>query len=669
MSSDPSIFDPYHKWLGIAPKDQPPHHYRLLGIEAFESDSEVISSAANQRMVFLAGHAQGPYAARAAELVSKVAEARACLLDPQSRAAYDAQMRQRQPKAKTQPIARAQAARAPSAAWRDSPPARPLPKAVATDAPTTSEDVVPAFEPTAATTVSATSRKAQAKRKAAQRQFRFGMVGQIVASIVGLGIGYWLITSYGLLGGGGGEVADRAHAPVQVENNSPSKESTKPRPAKPPTKAVESQPKSDTVPAKTNPDGEPTKTAANSTDKPKEAPPAPRVNPFVQAPAELDLPPLTDGTPAAATTLCKIALPAGAEFSLALKTYITGAKASKVFRFERVDDSSHPSGVPPRWHVLAHGESKADAVKTDAAKTDGAKADGAKAEAASTDALGSEAAKIPVAAFALVGDSLSFAWLPEARSTYADALRNCVLVLRCGTSEKALPLHRCERVEAIHVGMDKNYVLTPLPANELGPPPESLRLQLLQAEQLPPGATIVPDSKQVSGADEIRFVLRSEVPAVELRARLFTSGKNTSIRIAPVMADAAGKPTPFTLERLNSLKQAATKEIADAEKLSATYSQRIKLIEAEIPRLRNTVVATFTQQNKVKAKIGELESESVQKKAEIDRLSKLIPEMKAKLPLFDPLFNAANQVRNSTKLHFRVFYVCEEKEVDVLRAG
>jgi len=33
-------FDPYHKWLGIAPKDQPPHYYRLLGIDPFEGDRE-----------------------------------------------------------------------------------------------------------------------------------------------------------------------------------------------------------------------------------------------------------------------------------------------------------------------------------------------------------------------------------------------------------------------------------------------------------------------------------------------------------------------------------------------------------------------------------------------------------------------------------------------------
>ena len=40
-------FDPYHKWLGILPKDQPPHHYRLLGLETFEDDLQVIEAAAD----------------------------------------------------------------------------------------------------------------------------------------------------------------------------------------------------------------------------------------------------------------------------------------------------------------------------------------------------------------------------------------------------------------------------------------------------------------------------------------------------------------------------------------------------------------------------------------------------------------------------------------------
>ena len=40
------VFDAYHEWLGIAPKDQPPNHYRLLGIDLGESSPDVISNAA-----------------------------------------------------------------------------------------------------------------------------------------------------------------------------------------------------------------------------------------------------------------------------------------------------------------------------------------------------------------------------------------------------------------------------------------------------------------------------------------------------------------------------------------------------------------------------------------------------------------------------------------------
>ena len=43
-------FDPYYKWLAIPPEEQPPHHYRLLGVQRFESDPDVIATAADQRM-------------------------------------------------------------------------------------------------------------------------------------------------------------------------------------------------------------------------------------------------------------------------------------------------------------------------------------------------------------------------------------------------------------------------------------------------------------------------------------------------------------------------------------------------------------------------------------------------------------------------------------------
>jgi len=88
------MFDPYRKWLGIAPKDQPPNHYRLLGVDAFESDLDVIEGAADKQMGFVRQYQSGEHAAQAAQILNELAIARICLLKPASKAAYDAKLRQ-----------------------------------------------------------------------------------------------------------------------------------------------------------------------------------------------------------------------------------------------------------------------------------------------------------------------------------------------------------------------------------------------------------------------------------------------------------------------------------------------------------------------------------------------------------------------------------------------
>ena len=57
------MFDPYYKWLGIPPNEQPPHHYRLLGLQLFERDVEVIEAAANRQMAYVQQRASGGRAA------------------------------------------------------------------------------------------------------------------------------------------------------------------------------------------------------------------------------------------------------------------------------------------------------------------------------------------------------------------------------------------------------------------------------------------------------------------------------------------------------------------------------------------------------------------------------------------------------------------------------
>lgn len=88
-----SSFDPYYKWLGIAPTEQPPNHYRLLGINLFESDPDVIQAAADQRMIHLRSFQTGQHGTLSQKLLNEVSAAKICLLKVDRRAAYDAGLR------------------------------------------------------------------------------------------------------------------------------------------------------------------------------------------------------------------------------------------------------------------------------------------------------------------------------------------------------------------------------------------------------------------------------------------------------------------------------------------------------------------------------------------------------------------------------------------------
>src|SRR6185369_5940446 len=88
-------FDPYYNWLGIPPSEQPANHYRLLGIQLFESHPNVIENAADRQMKHLQSFKIGAKAALSQRLLTEVSAARVQLLDPARKASYDSDLRNR----------------------------------------------------------------------------------------------------------------------------------------------------------------------------------------------------------------------------------------------------------------------------------------------------------------------------------------------------------------------------------------------------------------------------------------------------------------------------------------------------------------------------------------------------------------------------------------------
>lgn len=89
-------FDPYWLWLSIPVSQQPPNHYRLLGLELFESDDEVISSAADRQIAHVSSFQSGEYAELSRKILNELAVARITLLNKEKKAKYDAKLRSEQ---------------------------------------------------------------------------------------------------------------------------------------------------------------------------------------------------------------------------------------------------------------------------------------------------------------------------------------------------------------------------------------------------------------------------------------------------------------------------------------------------------------------------------------------------------------------------------------------
>jgi hypothetical protein len=113
-------FDPYHRWLGISPEHRPPNHYQLLGIPLFESDADVIETAANRQMAHVRSYQHGKHVPWSQQLLNELSTAKLCLLDATKKAQYDAQLKVSRPAASVPPPV------VPT--QRPPPPAEPAPQ-------------------------------------------------------------------------------------------------------------------------------------------------------------------------------------------------------------------------------------------------------------------------------------------------------------------------------------------------------------------------------------------------------------------------------------------------------------------------------------------------------------------------------------------------------------
>ncbi|MCH8924081.1 MAG: hypothetical protein IIA67_13155 [Planctomycetes bacterium] len=204
-------FDAFHEWLGIAPGEQPPNHYRLLGIELFEAKANVIDSAADRQMAHLRTFQTGPRGKLCQELLNQVSSARVTLLDPEKKAAYDLDLEKNQaairgePQTETLPQSQPRVARAVALGLPAAPAsAQPKPVRAAPPAPLQAAVSAPQFSST------------PAHRRASRKQNPPWMAIGIGAAALGVVL---VIAVIAMTSGGGDETA-AVEPSVRLSNSS-----------------------------------------------------------------------------------------------------------------------------------------------------------------------------------------------------------------------------------------------------------------------------------------------------------------------------------------------------------------------------------------------------------------------------------------------------------------
>ena len=89
--------DHYTEWLDIPPGERPPSHYVLLGLDLYESDTEIIRQAADTQMKRIRPRCF-KHPEKGTAILNEIAKARVCLIDQDRKNQYDHLLRHGPPK-------------------------------------------------------------------------------------------------------------------------------------------------------------------------------------------------------------------------------------------------------------------------------------------------------------------------------------------------------------------------------------------------------------------------------------------------------------------------------------------------------------------------------------------------------------------------------------------
>lgn len=691
-------FDPYSRWLGIPPEEQPPTHYRLLGLKAFEDDPNVIRAAAERQLRRIRTFLVGSHLEHCQRLLKEIAAAQACLLDADQKKTYDATLRSQADKSSSKPSELPPALEDeeyrleplpahPDDSMFDLPfPSSPGGAGTAVGAPSGAISSLPVTLPSLS---SASPEKASPPKGLAQsRILRWAASiggGMLTAILVGL--------IFRALG-------------------DPHEASTQPPPAQDATEIAAAVPGESAAPScKDEPAATLPTTAPSTTTGPQAArEPSPYVLPRAapvknpwdsgRSTSGNTSPPSSEDT---STTESGSAGPSGSDAAHASDSSSSSdspvpTTTEPATPFPR---TSFPSQdpfrlLPPRTSiptndgiydlgpVLGQNAGQWRLELQTALANLGGQREFFLASSTTPDPHGigwrisvRPLANAPpgegeavIARFYLEQDRLKFQWASDqTHVSLRPQLLNCIVTLSDGAHQTELILRQPVLKPPAILDLAQKVIHVPLDTPGL-PEPQKLVFYVDNVEQFPEGIQVEPvpgrlqtgESLQVrvpsgtpelSGEIELRFQHQGETPGLYIRSWYRSAGRREELTIEHVQSERN------ILQRKLALDQA---ELKQAE---ATLSRT----QGAIAKAASRQPANVAEATVLGNQIGSLQSQRSKAATSIRRLSKSIPSIQEALQQIRQVEALGNRLHKKARFHGRLCAVCETHEIVLIQIG
>ena len=631
MSED---FDPYYAWLAIPPEEQPPNAYRLLGLRVFESDVDVISTAADRQIAYVRTQCAGPHAQHASRLLSELTAARTLLLENQCRAILDENLRRQSA------IAPGGTGKTHRKSTTDVAPHDEASDSEFTLNPASGRSTSNQF-------TSLAGKMSRGSRR--NHQSRVVVMGHVIASVVGLSLGYlvlcWAHPQFDIL--------DLFHSAPLAESSTEQDGQSSPEHRRSPGDAGLKIPRRNSASARqagtksqqSSRGGTDVVQHSHPLGDPNEQPTSVRHQPDILAsiPAFVNLPTVHANETA---QLFPINVPADKPWSLELVSGPLPHKDGRRFRLlERTLDSSGR----PAWPVVLGPISDE-----------------------TSDKQVPRPGEFEMARLTRLPDALEFQWNTSMDLESAGQLSNAVLRISVDNSQRTIALRRPQMVPPMTLDLSNKVRVRTFPVVDL-PPLEHVHFRITRLESFPLSHIMVPTDPVVQFGETI-LIKPASIESAQLRIKTHVKAGTPAISVDGVFRLPGSKHEyELTSDSINKQQSAFNTQLTEARREMAKLRQLAKTLPSQLENARKiriqagrTAVALAFEKSQT---INAIQTEIMKNKNLIEKLARQIPELEQKLATLGPISQLFGTTDGPSRLHFRVFLNLDGHEVDFLASG